>query len=145
MQPHVDVLTLGVRDLDRSRRFYLDGLKWAPALDVPGEVLFIQVGFGLLLGLYDVEKLTAEAGNVGHTELAPPMSLGHNVSSADDVGAVLAQAESAGGTIISPARKQSWGGVSGYFADPDGFRWEVAHNPGLTVDADGTVHIGAVE
>ncbi|HET7414385.1 MAG TPA: VOC family protein [Arthrobacter sp.] len=144
MQPHVDVLTLAVRDLDASRRFYVDGLKWVTTLDVPGEVIFIQIGHGLLMGLYDAGKFAAETG-IDEPATAAPMSLGHNVHSVEEVEAVLAQAETAGGTIISPARQMSWGGCSGYFADPDGFRWEVAFNPGLTVDQDGTVRIGVIE
>lgn len=144
MQPHVDVLTLAVRNLDASRGFYIDGLKWVPALDVPGEVIFIQIGHGLLLALYDIEKFSAEAG-IDEPATAAPMSLGHNVHSIEEVEAVLAQAEAAGGTIIAPARTMSWGGCSGYFADPDGFRWEVVFNPGLSVDHDGTVRIGVVD
>lgn len=145
MQPHVDVLTLGVRDLEASRRFYLDGLKWAATLDVAAEVVFIQIGHGLLLALYDVEKLAVEADADYPPGTVAPISLGHNVHSEEEVDAVLAQAESAGGSIITAGRKMSWGGYSGYFADPDGFRWEVVCNPGLSVDADGTVRIGPAE
>lgn len=145
MQPHVDVLTLGVRDLDASRRFYLDGLKWAAAMDVPDEVIFIQIGHGLLLALYDREKLAAESGADHRAGAVPAVSLGHNVHTTEEVDAVLAQAETAGGTIIAAGRRMSWGGYSGYFADPDGFRFEVVWNPALTVDPDGTVRIGAVE
>ncbi|WP_026818336.1 VOC family protein [Arthrobacter castelli] len=143
MQPNVDVLTLAVGDLDASRRFYIDGLKWVPTLDVPGEVIFIQIGHGLLLSLYDAEKFAVEA------DLEPsavaPVSLGHNVDSIEEVEAVMEQAEAAGATIIAPARRMSWGGCSGYFADPDGFRWEIVFNPGLSVDQDGTVRIEVID
>ncbi|MDG3015401.1 VOC family protein [Speluncibacter jeojiensis] len=145
MQPRVDVLTLGVRDLDRSRRFYVDGLGWEPVLDVPGEVIFVQIGHGLLLSLWGVDDLSAEAGGVGHGPTAAPMSLGHIVPDEQSVGQVIDRAVAAGATAITSATRRDWGGVSGYFADPDGFRWEVAYNPGFSVAADGTVRIAAVD
>lgn len=144
MDARLTVLTLGVRDLDASRRFYVDGLGWTPTLDVPDEVVFIQVGHGMLLALWGADALAADAPGTdalaaGRGELAPPVSLGHNVGTEGEVDAALAAAAAAGGEIVSPARRQPWGGVSGYFADPDGFRWEIVYNPGLIVDADGTV------
>lgn len=143
MEQHLRVLTLGVRDVERSRGFYVDGLGWPLALHVPGEVAFVQIGHGLLLSLWAIEQMVAEAGEV--SAAAPPLTLAHNVASEAEVAAFLKRAAHAGATLLKPAELREWGGVSGYFADPDGFVWEVAHNPGLRTDADGNVSIGAIE
>ena len=145
MEPKVSVLTLGVRDLERSRRFYVEGLGWKPTLEVEGEVIFIQVAGGQVLALWEVTELAREAGHVGHSAKAPPMAIGHNVDSPEEVREVMSQALAAGASLVSPATKTSWGGTNGYFADPDGFRWEVAHNSGFRVTADGTVHLAPVD
>lgn len=72
---------------------------------------------------------------------APGIELAHNVSSPEDVGAVLAEAERAGGTAVRPADRAEWGGTTGAFADPGGYLWEVAYNPGWTLHDDGAIHI----
>jgi len=141
MDQRINVITLGVRDLDAARRFYVDGLGWTAALDVPGEVIFVQVGHGLLLSLWDREAMATEAGDVHRGGEAAPLTLGHNVGTEEEVTAVLERATAAGGAIIQPAARRDWGGVSGYFTDPDGFRWEVVHNPGMTFGADGSISI----
>lgn len=144
MDQRVDIITLGVADLDVARRFYLDGLGWEATLDVPGEVIFIQVGHGLLLGLF-----TGLAQDLGGVELgdpsAAPVTLAHNVPADAQVGEVLVRAEAAGGRIVKPAQPSAVGFVHGYFADPFGFYWEVACNPGITVDEDGRVVFGSAE
>jgi uncharacterized protein len=145
MEPSVSVVTLGVRDVEMSRRFYVDGLGWSPTLFVPGEVLFVQVGHGLVLSLWDSEHMARETGDVYHGDQSAPVTLGHLVADDDAVGAVLEQALAAGGRIVTSAARREWGGVSGYFTDPDGYLWEVAHNPGFRVAADGTVSIGPVD
>ncbi|HTU13992.1 MAG TPA: VOC family protein [Solirubrobacterales bacterium] len=145
MEPKVTVLTLGVRDLERSRRFYVEGLGWKPTLEVEGEVIFIQVAGGQVLALWEVTELAREAGNIGHSAKAPPIAIGHNVDSPEEVARVIQQAVAAGASLVSPATATSWGGTNGYFADPDGFRWEVAHNSGFRVTADGRVHMGPVD
>ncbi|MFI5959621.1 VOC family protein [Cryptosporangium sp. NPDC051539] len=139
MEQKLNVLTLGVRDLDASRRFFVDGLGWKPHLDVPGEVIFLQVGHALLLSLWDREAMAAEAGEFYRGSDAMPITLAHNVDSEDEVTAVLDRATAAGGSIIGAAQSRDWGGVSGYFADPDGFRWEVVYNPDLAFGPDGTI------
>lgn len=143
MKPRLSLLTLGVRDLDAARKFYVDGLGWEPKLHVPGEVVFVQIGHGLLLSLWGVEDLAAEAGELYRGPLSPPISLGYLVGTDDAVAETLDRAVAAGGTLVVSAQRRDWGGVSGYFADPDGYRWEVAHNPGFTVDDEGNVTIGA--
>lgn len=146
MQQHVNVLTLGVAEVSRAHAFYIDGLGWRPTLYVPGEVLFFQVGGGVVLALWSVEAMAAEAGAT-----VPPVTeqgraaitLGHNVAGEAEVDDVLAAARDAGGVVLVPGARRAWGGYSGYFADPDGYRWEVAHNPGLVVRPDGRVVIGS--
>ncbi|SHN46873.1 Glyoxalase/Bleomycin resistance protein/Dioxygenase superfamily protein [Cryptosporangium aurantiacum] len=83
--------------------------------------------------------MAAEAGEFHRGDAAAPITLGHNVSSEDEVTAVLDRATAAGGTVTGPAERRDWGGVSGYFTDPDGYRWEVVHNPGLSFAPDGTI------
>jgi uncharacterized protein len=140
MEQRVHFITLGVADLGAARRFYVEGLGWEPTFEVEGEVVFIQVGPGLLLSLWGAKDMEADLGH----SVTPGSSVtfAHNVDTDEDVGRVLDEAEAAGGTILKPAQKAFFGGVQGYFADPEGFRWEVAHNPGWRVDPDGTVRIG---
>jgi len=146
MKPCVHFITLGVSDLAASRRFYVEGLGWPTAFDVPGEITFIQVGHGLLLGLFGAAALEADIGRRGTPTTGPaPFTLAQVVDTEDEVIAVLDAAEAAGATILKPAQRGDFGGFHGYFADPDGFRWEVATNPGWSVASDGTVSIGPIE
>lgn len=145
MEPSVSIVTLGVRNVEVSRRFYCDGLEWTPTLFVPDEVLFLQVGHGLLLSLFDREHLARETSDVYYGDQSAPITLGHLVDSDQAVGEVLELAASRGGRIVTPASRRDWGGISGYFADPDGYLWEVAHNPGIRVATDGTVSFAGQE
>ena len=130
MDQRISFVTLAVRDLDRSRAFYVDGLGWAPELDVPGEVLMFAVGERLVLSLWDRAAFEAEVGSpVLAGEGVPPVTLAHNLPRAADVDEVLGVARAAGAQVWGPSNRD-WGGYTGYFADPDGFRWEVAWNPG---------------
>jgi uncharacterized protein len=138
MQQRVTLITLGVADLERSRRFYVAGLGWAPTFEVPGEICFIQVGHGLVLGLWDLAKLGDDAGAPATT--GTPFTLASNVGSDAEVDAAFARAVEAGATPLkAPAPHPHVPMYHAYVADPDGHRWEIAHNPGLTVDADGSV------
>lgn len=140
MEPRVDFISLGVSNVQESRAFYVDRLGWPVHREVPGEVLFIQVNHGLVLSLWDVRQMQAEAG-VSPPDGVPPITLSHNQPSAADVDRVMDEAAAAGATVIAEPVTQPWGGYTGYFADPDGFRWEVAYNPTWTVDDDGTVTV----
>ena len=140
MEPRVDFISLGVRSVDRSRAFYVDGLGWPVHREVAGEVLFIQVNHGLVLSLWDARQMQAEAG-VSPPDGIPCVTLSHNLESAADVDRVMEEAAGAGAVIIAKPVTQPWGGYTGYFADPDGFRWEVAYNPTWTVDDAGTVTV----
>ena len=125
MEQKAEIITLGVRDFDASRVFYIDGLGWEAALDVPGMV--------------------SEAGDVGFGDKAPTVAFGHLVESPEAVAETIDAAVAAGGELVTPATERDWGGTSGHFADPDGYRWEVAWNPGFKVDEDGRVSIGSVD
>lgn len=130
MDPRISFVTLVVRDLERSRDFYVAGLGWTAELDVPGEVVMIRTGDKLVLSLWQEEAAVAELGPVGRPEGALPFTLAHNVRSPEDVDAALSSVRDAGATIVTEPTTRDWGGYSGYFVDPDGFRWEVAYNPG---------------
>jgi catechol 2,3-dioxygenase-like lactoylglutathione lyase family enzyme len=126
----ISFVTLAVRDLDASRAFYVDGLGWAPALDVPGDVLMIQAGEHLVLSLWVEAHFEAEVGPIARGAGVAPFTLAHNVPTRDQVDAVLATARAAGADPVHAAEEREWGGYTGYFGDPDGYRWEIAFNPG---------------
>ncbi|SDT32968.1 hypothetical protein SAMN04489743_2453 [Pseudarthrobacter equi] len=140
MQPRVDFISLGVRSVPASRAFYVDGLGWPVHREVPGEVVFIQANHGLVLSLWDAGQMHAEAG-VDAPGPVPCITLSHNVHAADEVDRVLEEAKAAGAAVTGEPVTQPWGGYTGYFSDPDGFRWEVAYNPTWAVDDDGTVTV----
>ena len=130
MDQRISFVTLAVGDLDRSRTFYVEGLRWVPELDVPGKVLMFAAGPHLVLSLWDRAAFEAEVGSpVRAGDGVAPLTLAHNVATPDDVRAVLELARGAGAPVWGPVTRD-WGGFTGYFADPDGFRWEVAWNPG---------------
>lgn len=131
MEPRLSFVTLVVRDLGVSRDFYVRGLGWPAELDVPGEVLMIRVGEKLVLSLWQEDDAVKELGPVSRGDGgALPFALAHNVPTPVEVDRVLAQAVEAGATVAAAPVARDWGGYTGYFADPDGFRWEVAYNPG---------------
>ncbi|MFI2754121.1 VOC family protein [Cellulomonas sp. P22] len=147
MDPRLTLITLGVADVEAARRFYVDGLGWDPAFDVPGQVLFLQVGPGVLLSFFGAQDLAADMGDARGSAPATPqgVTLAHNVDSPAAVDAAIARAVAAGARVVKPAQRAEWGGYHGYVEDPCGVRWEIAHNSGLTIAADGTVSLGAVE
>src|SRR5208282_5558845 len=122
MEQRVSLVTLGVTDLARARAFY-EALGWEGAEQPDEEICFFQAG-GMVFGLW-----TALGGHG-----APGIELAHNVRSHEEVEDLLADAERAGGTVVRRAQLMEWGGYSGAFADTDGHVWEVAHNPGWTID-----------
>jgi uncharacterized protein len=126
----ISFVTLAVRNLDATRAFYLGGLGWEPALDVPGEVLMIKVGEHVMLSLWDETEFEAEVGPIVRGDGVSPIALAHNVPTRTEVDAVLEIARKAGADPVSETIEREWGGYSGYFGDPDGFRWEIAYNPG---------------
>ncbi|MGD8908712.1 MAG: VOC family protein [Chromatiales bacterium] len=127
MQPRISMITLGVADLERSIRFYRDGLG-LPQMESPPSVAFFTLN-GSWLGLYGRQALAEDATVSAEGEGFAGFTLSHNVTSEAAVNALLEQAVAAGAKLVKPGQKVFWGGYSGYFSDPDGFLWEVAHNP----------------
>ena len=130
MEPRVSFITLAVDDLGAARRFYVDGLGWPAALEVAGEVLMIRVGERQVLSLWSSDGFEGEVGPVRRGPGIVPVTLAHNVATPAEVDAVLDAARSAGASEVGVAQQRDWGGYTGYFADPAGFRWEIAVNPG---------------
>ncbi len=137
MNPHITLLTLCVADLERAVAFYRDGLGF-PTQGIVGTefengaVAFFQLQSGLKLGLWPRQSLAAETGLPAQEPNAMEFAIGHNVSSQQEVDAVMARAAQAGARIVKPAARAFWGGYSGYFQDPDGHLWEIAFNPALS-------------
>lgn len=126
MEPRLNFVTLVVSDLPRARRFYIEGLGWPAAFDVE-DVVMVKLGPKLIFSLWREGAARDEIGEVTRGGTLP-FTLAHNVASPAEVDAVLVAAGAAGAKVFA-AVKRDWGGYSGYFTDPDGFRWEVAHNP----------------
>ncbi|MFB1296679.1 VOC family protein [Mycobacterium sp. pW049] len=138
MEQRISLITLGVDDLARARRFYEEGLGWVPKA-TPDGVVFYQLA-GIALALFGRADLAEDAHHPVDGKFSG-ITIAINQRSEADVDAVLAQAEAGGATILKPAEKVFWGGYSGYFADPDGHVWEVALNPEWTINDDGTLTI----
>ena len=149
MDQRISFVTLAVADLETTRRFYLDGLGWRAELDVPGEVVMIRVGERQILSLWAASGFEGEVGPIRQGPGIVPITLAHNLARPEEVDAVLELARAAGAPEVQPAQQREWGGYSGYFADPDGFRWEIAVNPGpigqtvLPAESRGEVRVTA--
>lgn len=127
MQPRISMITLGVRDLGKSVEFYEEGLGF-PRMESPPTVAFFTLN-GSWLGLYGRDALAEDAQVSPEGGGFNAFALAHNVSSEAEVDAVVQRAVAAGAKLVKKPQKVFWGGYSGYFADPDGHLWEVAHNP----------------
>ncbi len=127
MEQRLSVVTLGVADLERSRRFYEQGLGWRRA-NASDEVVFYQAG-GMVLALYRRNALAEDAHLPAEGSGFGGITLAYNARDRREVETALAEAAAAGATILKPAQDVFWGGYSGYFADPEGNLWEVAFNP----------------
>lgn len=130
MDQRVSFITLAVRDLMASRKFYVDGLGWEPALEEPHEVLMFHVADKVVLSLWDAAAFEKEIGSSPTWGGVPPIVLAHNCATKEGVDRVLDHARHAGAIAVGDAVERDWGGYTGYFSDPDGFRWEIAYNPG---------------
>ncbi len=137
LEPRISIVTLGVDDMKRARAFY-ERLGWSAAASSNDDVTFFNMG-GMILGLYGRKALADDA----QVEFSPSsftgVSLAHNCESEDRVDAVMAFAEAAGAKVVKQPEKVFWGGYSGYFSDPDGHLWEIAHNPFFPLDEDGRI------
>lgn len=138
MKPRITVLTLAVDDLEKSLKFYRDGLGLQTRGIVGkefehGAVVFFDLQNGLQLALWARRDLAHDA-NILQTAPSPTeFSIGHNVNNKQEVDAVMKQAEAAGAKILKPAQDTFWGGYGGYFQDPDGHLWEIAWNPQMKI------------
>ena len=127
MKPRISMITLGVRDLAAAVKFYETGLGF-PRMESPPEVAFFTLN-GSWLGLYSRNALAEDATVPPEGNGFEGFTLSHNVSSEEEVEQVMGQALAAGAALVKAAQKVFWGGYSGYFKDPDGHLWEIAHNP----------------
>ena len=139
MDQRLSLVTLGVRDLERARRFYL-ALGWTSGAAPADDVVFFQTGC-MIVALWGREQL-AEDTVVEDSGGWGGITLAFNARSPSEVDAVLAEAEAAGATIPRAGAETFWGGYSGVFVDPEGHAWEVAHNPHWTIGEDGSVSLG---
>lgn len=138
MKPRITLITLGVDDLERALEFYRDGLGLRTEGIVGqefehGAVAFFDLQAGLKLAIWPRKSLSLDTGIAVDGPSPADFALGHNVSSKEEVDIVMAQAKSAGATIVKPAQNTFWGGYAGYFQDPDQHLWEVVWNPQLSV------------
>ncbi len=140
MEQRLSLVTLGVADLARSRRFYEEGLGWRASGASAESVVFFQLG-GVALALWGREALAEDARLPGPGSGFGDIALAHNVRTREEVDTVLARAQAAGGRILKPAEDAVWGGYTGYFADPGGHLWEVAWNPHFTLRDDGSLQL----
>ena len=136
MEQRVSLITLGVADLDRARAFY-EGLGWRSDTPAEMEVAFFQAG-GMVLALWDREKNAQDSG-VEPGSGYGGATLAYNTRTPADVDVVIEEARAAGARISREPGETFWGGYSGVFVDPDGYPWEVAHNPRWTLAEDGSV------
>jgi catechol 2,3-dioxygenase-like lactoylglutathione lyase family enzyme len=139
MKPRITFITIGVDDLERSLRFYREGLGLQTQGIIGtqfdhGAVVFIDLQGGLKLALWPRASIAHDTGLPLVNASATEFTLGHNVASKAEVDAVMAQAQNAGAHIVKPAGDTFWGGYAGYFQDPDQHLWEVAWNPALALD-----------
>lgn len=140
MDPRISFITLGVSDLSRARDFYAQVLG-LPQMPTPPTVAFFRMG-PTVLALWPRTELAADAGlpeaagqasGFGDCGGFGGFALAHNVRSPAEVDALLAHVGGHGGRVTKPGQPTFWGGYAGYFADPDGFLWEVAYNPDIPI------------
>ncbi len=143
MEPRISIITLGVSDLGRAYEFYHHGLGLPTTRRPDSGILFFQTS-GTCLALYPLEKLAEDISASDPPQRQGSFSgitIAHNTRSREEVDAVLARAVAAGATLLKPAQDVFWGGYSGYFADPDGYHWEVAYADSWQFNDDGSLVI----
>ena len=139
MRQRLSMVTLGVRDIDRARRFYEQGLGWHR--DAGQDDIAMYQSGGMVFALYEWPKLAEDAGVSAEGSGFRGVTLAYNARSKDEVNAVLEEARAAGAEVRIEARDTFWGGYDAYFADPDGHLWEVAWNPFWSISDSGDVSL----
>lgn len=141
MKQRIDIITLRTPDVDAASDFYRSKLGWTPLLEVPGEIAFFQIGHGQVLGLFDAEGFDNDIGEPN----AHTFAFAHNVDSRHDVDTAARGMVQAGAGMLKSPQRADFGGYHAYLTDPSGTCWEIAHNPGWSVAADGSVTIEPIE
>jgi predicted lactoylglutathione lyase len=140
MDQRISLITLGVKDLAISRKFYVEGLGWKPAFE-SSEIIFFQAG-AMIFALFLRDQLANDFNTDPASLDRAAFALAYNVRNKSEVDPLIQRAAAAGAKVLKQPVEASWGGYSGYFADPDGFAWEVAFNPHWPIAPDGTIHYG---
>ena len=140
MNQHLHLITLGVRDFVTSRTFYAETLGWKPSSASQEDVAFFQAG-GIVPSIYPREKLAEDALVSAAGNGFSGVTLAYNARSESEVDEIIRDLKSKGVKIVKEPQKAFWGGYSSYFADPDGYRWEVAYNPYFPFDEQGNLKL----
>lgn len=141
MNQYLHIITLGVREFERSYKFYTQTLSWETSATIDDEIAFFQTS-GVVFAIYPLEKLAEDALTTPEESGVASFTLAHNVKNEQEVDEIIRDLEAKGVEIIKQPQKVFWGGYSSYFADPDGFRWEVAYNPYSGFDENGNLKMG---
>jgi len=140
MNQNLHLITLGVRDFEKSYKFYTEMLGWKPSSASQDDVAFFQTS-GVVLAIYAREKLAEDAVTSPEGSGFSGITLAHNAQSEAEVDDIISDLKSKGVKIIKEPQKAFWGGYSSYFADPDDYRWEVAYNPFFPFDESGNLKL----
>lgn len=141
MNQHLHIVTLGVRDLETSKKFYSETLGWKPSGASNEGITFFQAG-GIVLALFPREELASDAVIAPEGSGFSGFTLAYNARSEAEVDEIISNLKSKGVRIVKEPQKVFWGGYSSYFADPDDYRWEVAFNPFFRFDGNGNLELG---
>lgn len=140
MNRHLHLITLGVSDFEKSRKFYTDILGWKPTSTSNDNILFFQAG-GVVMAIYPREKLAEDAMTSPEGSGFSGITLAYNAQSEAEVDEIIGDLKAKGVKIVKEPQKVFWGGYSSYFADPDDYRWEVAYNPFFEFDEKGNLNL----
>lgn len=141
MEQRLSLVTLGVSDLARAKSFYEEVVGWKAAESTPG-IVFFDLG-GVIFSLYPHDELVKDHGGTPTAHTSSGFAIAYNARSREEVDAIFAGLKEKGAAIVKEPEEVFWGGYSGYFSDPDGHKWEVAHNPFWTILEDGRVSMTA--
>ena len=138
MKPRISVITLGVKNFERSLRFYRDGLSWPTKAKTEDGIAFFDL-HDIILAIFGKNDLARDATVDPDGNGFSGVTLAHNTGSETEVNEIMRRAEEIGAKVVKRPQKTDWGGYGGYFSDPDGYLWEVVYNPNWKLDSDGKV------